>query len=290
MINCSADQIYEFATEATRLKDFCFFNMSGFDEAYSLIYEKCNTLRLAGERAFSAIQTSISKAHYAVHVNENEIKSLKSAMYDVEQQINNTDDEEAKEALKKRKERIGNSIYNIRRMNDKLNELSSNLNRKAETISSNVNALRNVEGSINSIKSNIEKSKSSFSNNMETSYKGANNAQVYVRKIDECLSYVANTSSNSSKIICVKAPSYLYNMANSLNSTYKAIMDGDNSYAKALYGYTNVIQDEVSRGIAEKGQEMLERFDYELKDFPNYAIKFNEAGNALTNYERLKLR
>lgn len=290
MINCSVDQIYEFAAETNRLKDFCFFNMNGFDEAYNLIYEKCNTLRLAGEGAFSSIQASISKAHYAIHVNENEIKSLKNAMYDVEQEINKAADEETKADLKKRKERIGNSIDNVRRMNNKLNELTSSLHKKADTISNNLNALRNIEGSINKIKSNIEKSKQNFSNNMEVLNKGANNAQIYVKKIDDCLSYVANTSSNSSKIISIKSPSYLYNMANSLNNTYKAIMDGDNSYAKALYGYINIIQDEVSKGIAEKGQQMLERFDYELKDFPNYAVKFNEAGNALNNYEGLKLR
>ena len=75
MINCSVDQIYDFSNEITRAIDYCHFNMSGFDEIFRLIEDKCNTLRLAGDNAFSQVNNSISKANYAITVNKREISS-----------------------------------------------------------------------------------------------------------------------------------------------------------------------------------------------------------------------
>ena len=290
MINCSADQIYNFVNEISYFRDYCNSNLSDFEQIYSLIRDKCNTLRMIGENTFSKIHSSISKASYSIHLNECEIKSLKSKMYDVEQKINNTNDEEEKSALKKNKERIGNSIDNIKKMNDKLNELNYKLNNKAESIRKAIDSIMNIESTMNSIRSNIDKSKINYLSNLDDIETHANSARLYVERIDEALSYVSNTTKSSSKIISIKGPSYLFNIANSLHSVYDSINDSDNGLAKQIYGFTNITQHEVSRSVSKNSEEMLYKLNDDLKDFPSYSVKFNEAGNALKNYENLKLR
>ena len=198
--------------------------------------------------------------------------------------------EEEKAMLKKTKDNVGYRLDRVYTMVKKLEDLVQQLFRKADSLSNALKVVNNISSNLNTVRSSIEKSKATFSSNMENIKSGAKNAEVYVSKIDECLSYVSNSTKSSSKVISIKGPNYLFNMASSLNNTYNVILDSDSGYAKALYGFSNVIQDEVSRGVAEKGKEMLEKFDYELKDFPSYASKFMEAGNALKNYENLKLR
>jgi ElaB/YqjD/DUF883 family membrane-anchored ribosome-binding protein len=290
VINCSVDQIYDFSNEITRAIDYCHFNMSGFDEIFRLIEDKCNTLRLAGDNAFSQVNNSISKANYAITVNKREISSLKDRMNDLQRKIYDAQTEEEKAMLKKTKDNVGYRLDRVYTMVKKLEDLVQQLHRKADSLSNALKVVNNISSNLNTVRSSIEKSKATFSSNMENIKSGAKNAEVYVSKIDECLSYVSNSTKSSSKVISIKGPNYLFNMASSLNNTYNVILDSDSGYAKALYGFSNVIQDEVSRGVAEKGKEMLEKFDYELKDFPSYASKFMEAGNALKNYENLKLR
>lgn len=287
-INCSKDQISDFSITISKYSDYCFFDMAGFDEAYRIIYDKCDTLKNVASRSLTKLDYYISQANIAITKNKSTISEYDSRIYDIKRDLSNCEDPERKKSLQERKERLEKNIDDIIKMDAGLQVLISNLHKKMDTINQNIQVLNSVSSSVSSIKSNIETSKHNFSTSISSLVDSCNYAMELVSKIDMSLSEVSNTSTSSSKIIKISDAKYLFNMANSLNDIYNFINDSSGGYANMVSTFTSVIQDEVSRGVASKSEDMLRKFEYELGDFPKMNQCFKNAGNALINYEKLK--
>lgn len=288
-ISCSEAQIYQFISSLSDARNSVDSSLSGLDQAADLIKEKVNLLRMAGESAHSKIQTLISNANYARTCNNSYMSSLKDQLSDINTSISNAASDNERAALKKSKDRIQNSMDYVYKANKALDDLIYKLQNKQESLYKALISLREVESNVNAVLSNKSKAINNLNSGLDSVSRGAENAKVYVHRINECLSDVSNSTASESKMINIKGPNYLFNMASSLSSTYQAIGDGNSDYANIITSFTTMIQDEVSKSVARSGQDMINKFQMELKSFPDYSMKFKNAGQALASYESLKL-
>ena len=288
-IRCSENQISDFISQVGNLNDYCFFNMGDFDLAIDLLSNKCELLIRAGENNFQRIHNSISEAEHVIDHNEKAIEHFNGQIDIMKKVISKTQDEQTRQKLLKVKSNMEKDVARMIKANQNLIELHSKLQTRADKLSRSINNVREISYNVAKVKSDLAKIKNNFSNELSAIKSNSNVALMCVKKINECLSDIAKTSNDCSKIIAIKNSNYLFNMANSLNGAYQAIADSDSDYARLLTSFASVIQDEVSKGIAAESQEMLDKFNYGLKDFPSMSVKFTEAGNALNKYLSIKM-
>ena len=287
-INTCAANISAFKESVSNYSDRVFYTPDAIKEISEVVEKKCENLKSYLDNVFNKIQYHISMANHAITKNKLRVSSLKDSRYDLEQKMHNAPEGADMSDVKKAISQYNNAIANVNGAIAKLYNLISRLQNQEENVRKNLSRLDEYISQASSVASSAVSTVYSYTSYLHDVTKDSDSAYMYTKKIDECLSSIAGTSVDDNKFITIRSGTSLINMGNALNSSYQTFGDANSDYARLLNSFLNIIQDEVTRGVASKSEAMLNNFAYQTKDFPNNATNFKKAAEALHNYERIK--
>lgn len=285
-IKASVYQIDNFSSSVDGLK-------SDYENGIQVVLNVCDTLEksiksfLEGMNSIiSTIDSDISNADYVYYQNESLYARYESQREYAEKRLAVVEDPED---IKNYQKKISDCDYKMSEISQKNQRLTSVIS-KLRTIKSKYNdALKHLPNvdSIKPIRKNLEKLKSEHWSLCSQYEDKAFSAQKLVSLIDEKLSYVAEVSSSSSRIVTVHNAQSLSDMAHSLRSVGDSISDQNGGLNGDISTFSSLIQDEVSNKAVSLCKESSQIVEQIIDNFDDLANHFESAAKYLKQYENL---
>lgn len=285
-IKASVHQIDKFSSSVDSLK-------SDYENGVQVVLNVCDTLEksiknfLDGMNSIiSTIDTDISNADYVYYQNESLYARYESQREYAEKRLAVVEDPED---IKNYQKKIADCDYKMNEISQKNQRLSSVISQLRTVRNKYSDALKHLPNldSIKPIRKNLEKLKSEHWSLCSQYEDKVLSAQKLVSLIDENLSYVAEVSSSSSRIVTVHNAQSLIDMAHSLRSVSDGISNQNGGLNADISTFSSVIQDEVSNNAVSLCRESSQIVKQLIDNFDDLANHFESAARYLKQYEHL---
>lgn len=285
-IKASVNQVDDFSSSIGDLQSSFENGISSISQVCDIVETSIMNFQQGIQSVLSQIETDISNAEYWLYQNESLSAKLESQKDYAEKRLAVVQDEADIKNYQKTIANCERKLSEISSKNAKLNSIISKLKNYRNRYNDLQRKVPKLD-EIKPIRKNLDQLKSESNMLCSKFNNKATTAQKLIAKIDENLSYVAEVSSSSGRVVTVHNARSLTDMAHSLRAVNDSISGQNGGFLSEVSSFSSVIQDKVTNNAVALCEESARIVDNLVDNFNDLANHFEKAAKYLAEYENL---